>query len=50
MEELNGIDTLREIRKRGWKTPVIVLTHYDEQALVLHLQELGISGFLQKKF
>lgn len=48
MEELNGIDTLREIRKRGWKTPVIVLTQYDEQALVLHLQELGISGFLHK--
>ena len=48
MEELNGIDTLREIRMRGWKTPVIVLTQYDEQALVLHLQELGISGFLHK--
>lgn len=48
MEELNGIDTLREMRKRGWKTPVIVLTQYDEQALVQHLLELGISGFLHK--
>ncbi|MBL7853222.1 MAG: response regulator [Cyclobacteriaceae bacterium] len=48
MAELNGIDTLREMRKRGWKTPVIVLTQYDEQALVQHLLELGISGYLHK--
>jgi len=48
IEELNGIGTLGEIQKRGWKTPVIVLTQYDEQALVLHLQGLGISGLLHK--
>lgn len=48
IEELNGIGTPGEIQKRGWKTPVIVLTQYDEQALVQHLLELGISGYLHK--
>ena len=48
MPQLNGIDTLREMRKRGWKTPVVVLTQYEEQSLVEQMRRLKISAFLTK--
>lgn len=48
MTGINGIDTLREIRKRGIRVPVVILTQFEERSLAENARLYGISGFLVK--
>jgi DNA-binding NarL/FixJ family response regulator len=48
MPGLSGIETLRALRARGDKTPLILLTTFDESAVLLEAVEAGAQGFLLK--
>lgn len=48
MPGLDGIAALRELREQGDRTPVLLLTTFDESDLMLHAREAGAQGFLLK--
>lgn len=48
MPGLSGTEALRQLRARGDQTPVIVLTTFDDSALLLEAVEAGAQGFLLK--
>ncbi len=48
MPNLNGIDCLRKIKGLHPQVKVIILTQFDEPALIVHLVALGADGFLLK--
>lgn len=48
MPVMNGIDCLREIRRRHYEVKVLVLTMYSEQEYVTELMQLGADGYLCK--
>ncbi len=48
MPELTGIDALIALRERGDKTPVILLTTFDDHELMLAAVDAGAQGFLLK--
>ena len=48
MPGLDGIDALSELRRRGNRTPVLLLTTFDDSSLLLRAVEAGAQGFLLK--
>ena len=48
MPKLTGIDALRELRARGDRTPLILLTTFDDSQVMLEAVEAGAQGFLLK--
>ena len=48
MPGLSGTDALRRLRARGDATPVILLTTFDDSALLLEAVDAGAQGFLLK--
>jgi two-component system, NarL family, response regulator DegU len=48
MPNFNGIDCLRKIKELHPEVKVIILTQFDEPALIVHLVALGADGFLLK--
>lgn len=48
MPILNGIDTLKEINKRGLRQKVIILSMHNEAGMIKSLIDLGASGYLLK--
>jgi DNA-binding NarL/FixJ family response regulator len=48
MPGLDGIAMLRELRRRGSVTPVIMLTTFDDEGLMIAAVEAGAQGFLMK--
>lgn len=48
MPRHDGIWTLRQLRERGDDTPVLVLTTFDDSALVLDALRSGAQGYLLK--
>jgi DNA-binding NarL/FixJ family response regulator len=48
MPGMDGIAMLRELRRRGDATPVILLTTFDEDGMLLAAVEAGAQGFLMK--
>jgi DNA-binding NarL/FixJ family response regulator len=48
MPGMSGIEALRALRTRGDRTPVILLTTFDDSALLLEAVEAGAQGFLLK--
>ncbi|MFO0267696.1 MAG: response regulator transcription factor, partial [Cyclobacteriaceae bacterium] len=48
MAGINGIDTLREIRKRGLRVPVVILTQLEVRSLAANARLYGSRGFLGK--
>lgn len=48
MPGMSGTEALRQLRARGDQTPVIVLTTFDDSALLLEAVEAGAQGFLLK--
>lgn len=48
MPVLNGIDTLKEITKRGAKVKVIILSMHQEAGMIKSLMALGANGYLLK--
>lgn len=50
MPELNGIDTLREIRTFDEEVGVIMLTAYGDAQNMEQAQELGVTHYMSKPF
>ncbi|MCE1199299.1 MAG: response regulator transcription factor [Marinilabiliales bacterium] len=48
MPVLNGIDTLKEIRKLYKEAKVIILSMHNEAGMIKSLMDLGASGYLLK--
>lgn len=48
MPGTSGIDVLRALRARDDRTPLILLTTFDDDALLLEAVEAGAQGFLLK--
>jgi DNA-binding NarL/FixJ family response regulator len=48
MPGIDGIEALALLRRRGDRTPVILLTTFDDSRLLLHAVEAGAQGFLLK--
>ncbi len=48
MAGISGPDALRQLRASGDATPVILLTTFDDSALMLEAVEAGAQGFLLK--
>jgi DNA-binding NarL/FixJ family response regulator len=48
MPKLTGIEALRALRSRGDRTPVILLTTFDDSQVMLEAVEAGAQGFLLK--
>jgi DNA-binding NarL/FixJ family response regulator len=48
MPHRDGIWTLRQLRERGMEVPVLVLTTFDDDALVLDALRAGARGYLLK--
>ncbi|MCA6380532.1 MAG: response regulator transcription factor [Cytophagales bacterium] len=46
---MNGIDLLKKIKELHSQVKVIILTQFDEPALIVHLVALGADGFLLKE-
>lgn len=48
MPGVDGIDALLRLRERGDRTPVLLLTTFDDSDLLLRATEAGAQGFLLK--
>jgi len=48
MPVLNGIDTLKEIRKQGLAVKVIILSMHNEAGMIKSLINIGANGYLLK--
>jgi len=48
MPGMDGIAALQALRDRGDRTPVLLLTTFDDSALLLRASEAGAQGFLLK--
>lgn len=48
MPAMSGIEALRALRARGDRTPMILLTTFDDSAVLLEAVEAGAQGFLLK--
>jgi len=50
MPDLNGLDTLKQIRKSQVKTPVIIMTAYGTTETTIEAMKLGAYDYLLKPF
>ncbi|MFO3704502.1 response regulator [Xanthomonas codiaei] len=48
MPGIDGIQALQQLRARGDRTPVLLLTTFDDSDLLLRASEAGAQGFLLK--
>ena len=48
MPVLNGIDTLKEIRKQGLAVKVIILSMHNEAGMIKSMMNIGANGYLLK--
>jgi len=48
MPVMNGIDTLKEIRRQNSKVKVVILSMHNEAGMIKSLIELGANGYLLK--
>ena len=48
MPQLTGIEALRELRAQGNRTPLILLTTFDDSQVLLEAVQAGAQGFLLK--
>ena len=48
MPDLTGIEALRELRAQGDRTPLILLTTFDDSQVLLEAVQAGAQGFLLK--
>ena len=46
--KLNGLDTLKEIRKVNWEIPVVILTGQGDDTLLTEFMENGANRYLTK--
>lgn len=48
MEQMSGIDVLRELRGKNDQTKVIMVTGTDEEKIVGEAKSLGVIGYIHK--
>ncbi len=48
MPVMDGIETAKELQKRFPKIKIVMLSLHDEDRIILHLMEIGASGYLLK--
>jgi DNA-binding NarL/FixJ family response regulator len=48
MPGLDGLATLRALRDKGDPTPIVLLTTFDDDAVLLEAVRVGVAGFLLK--
>ncbi|MDV2077986.1 response regulator transcription factor [Marinobacter xestospongiae] len=48
MPRVSGLEVLQQLKEEGIKTPVLVLTTFDDHDLVLDCIRLGAKGYLRK--
>ncbi|MEI8195888.1 MAG: response regulator [Phycisphaerae bacterium] len=46
----DGIDMLREVRRRGWHVPTIILTAFGGVSSAVSAMKLGVLDYLEKPF
>jgi two-component system, NarL family, invasion response regulator UvrY len=49
MPGMNGIETLKQLKKEGIKVPVLILSMYPEEQYALRAIKAGASGYLTKE-
>lgn len=47
---MDGVDVLRELRKRHSRAKVIIITGFVEEAMEREIRELGVDGYIEKPF
>ena len=50
MPKMNGLETLRKIRKMDPNQPVIMMTAYEELEIVAEAMKLGVKEYITKPF
>jgi DNA-binding NarL/FixJ family response regulator len=45
---LSGVDVLKEVRRRGFSTPVILVTTFDDDDMFFRAIQNGANGFIRK--
>ncbi len=50
MPEVTGDRLLDFLRKKGFKTPVVVVSAHIEDEVREHMTEIGVSGMIEKPF
>jgi NarL family two-component system response regulator LiaR len=48
MPEMNGVEAIRQIKKEGSKTKILVLTSYNDNDLIMAAIQSGIDGYILK--
>lgn len=48
MEGMGGLETTLELRRRGWRGPILILTQHAEPVHVARLLEAGANGYILK--
>lgn len=48
MPTMNGVDACRIIRTHHKSLPIIILTQFDNESLILHFYDEGVNSFLSK--
>ena len=49
LPDINGLEVLREIKKKKWKLPVLVLSMYPEEQYAARALKAGANGYLTKQ-
>ncbi|MGI6678037.1 MAG: response regulator [Dehalobacterium sp.] len=50
MPRMNGLETIKQLRDLGFKNPIILMTAYGEQDIVMETKKLGIKNHITKPF
>ena len=48
MEEMDGVDVLKQLRAKGDETKVIMVTGVEEEETIKEVKGLGIKGYIHK--
>lgn len=50
LPDMHGIEVLRTMKERKWKTKVVILTAYGTPQIEAEAKELGICAFISKPY